>query len=70
MKWPGLKLASKNFRGWMREAREGAEDNIVMSNPPPNPKEIQRCIARAMKAIVDLESSVIRMLTGKGKKRP
>ncbi len=68
MKWPGLKLGSKNHYPWARTAHEVAEDNAVMSAPAPDPKEIQKAIVRAAKALVELEASIVRMLTGKKRK--
>ncbi len=68
MKWPGLKLASRNWNPWIRNAREVAEDNALMSSPVPDQKEIQRVVVRVTKALLDLEKAVVVMLTGKRRK--
>lgn len=59
-KWPGLK-----FGCWTsnrpRTACEVAQDNITASNPPPNPKEIQRLVTKTACALVQLERAILRM---------
>lgn len=67
MKWPGLKLGCWGSKGEARTAYEVAQDNIVASNPPPKEKDIVSAIRRAALALAELEQSVVRMMTGRGR---
>lgn len=59
-KWPGLKFGCWTSKR-PRTACEVAQDNITASNPPPNPKEIQRLITKTALALVELEKAILKM---------
>lgn len=64
--WPGLKLASKNYRGkGLREAKEVAEDNAIMSSPPVDFRRVRYAVLITARSLAALETAVLKMLRAK-----